>query len=250
MLATTLSILRQNPAIYLLLLVVYLTVHWLVEQGYIPEWSWYLTVILNLLLAFLVHRAVLFKQRFAVIDLAKRSVLLKAGEFASKSIGISILSLGMIFLSMFAAFAISGFALPGNIVLIVWFFIALATLPVPLAFVGTWLPASVYGQASSFGEAIRRGRSTFFPLLGKLLASFALNFAITGLVSFAFVFYTRRTVPTMSGSGLFDLIGSTAIAIENIAQLMLISMGAVALSLTYVKAEGLNAPPDGSRNEV
>lgn len=238
MLATTFSLLRRNPIIYLLLIAICLTLHWLIEQGHIPEWTGYLLAIPNLLLGFFVHRAVLFKEQFLLVELAKKSTLLKAVEFAGKSVGISLLSFGMIFLGVFAAYVASGFAAPDGIALAIWTFVTLAAFPVLFAFVGTWLPASIYGQASSFGEAIRRGRSTFLSLLAKLLVPFALNAVAPYLVTIEFL-YNLGTVPTISGSDLFDTIGFAAIAFQYAVRLISITMAAVALSLTYIRAEGL-----------
>ena len=39
----------------------------------------------------------------------------------------------------------------------------------------TWLPATVYGQASSFVEALSRGKTTFLPVLRDLLIPTAIG---------------------------------------------------------------------------
>jgi hypothetical protein len=235
MIATTFLVLRQNFLIYLFLLVLYLVMHWLIRYGYLSQWIQLLEFIPNMLLAFLVHRSILFHEPFAVRALSKGSALLKAMEFGTKAIGLSLLT----FAAMALAASIIFFAaIPlGTLAVFLLLFIY-AAFPVFLAFLGTWLPASVYGQATSFGEAARRGKATFYPLVFKLMVPTSLNLVVSSLVEEK-LHFLHRIIAVLVDYGLYDPLDSAAAAIQYTALMISITMVAAALSLTYAKAEGL-----------
>ena len=100
------------------------------------------------------------------------------------------------------------------------------------AWLGTWLPATVYGQASSLGEARLRGKKTFLPVLLDLLIPTAVGPMVSILQGVGMLAQYLPAPMRFHGTG-DDYLPIALIILGHALQLIVTALYAVALSRAY-----------------
>jgi len=235
MYATTFSIIRNNFLAFAVL-IVFDTLIDLVSRSAHLHLSM-LRLFLLLLLTYYAHRAVLFGERFDFASLVKMTFLRQFGKFVWRSICLCILIALIVMILLIPIFMANGSV---NIrdnptAMTAEFGLSLVTILVLWAWLGTWLPATVYGQRSSFEEARSRGKTTFLPVLLDLLVPTAISPLLIFLRG-AGIFRPLPPAP-LQFLGVADYVFLVVIVLSHALELIVTVLYAVALSRVYLMAE-------------
>jgi hypothetical protein len=235
--ATTFSVIRNNAVI----VVGFLAFDTLIDifSREAASYLELLTLVSTWLFTYYIHRAVLFEVRFDVAGLIRPTFLRQLGQFFWRSICLSfLLGLIAIIVSIPIFVASGGTHIrenPTAVIAIVALF--LVVVPVVYAWLGTWLPATVYGQASSFAEARSRGKTTFLPVLRDLLIPTAIGPFASILQGTGILALYLPVQMQFHGTG-DDYLPIILIIAGHGLQLIVTALYAVALSRAYQNSLG------------
>jgi hypothetical protein len=238
--ATTFSVIRNNAVIVVGFLVFDTLIDIFSREAASYLWLW--TLVSIWLFAYYIHRAVLFEERFDLAGLIRPTFLRQFGKFFWRSICLSLL-LGLIaiIVSIPIFVAIGGVRIrenPTAVIAMVALF--LVVVPVVYAWLGTWLPATVYGQASSFAEARSRGKTTFLPVLLDLVIPTAIG-PIASILQGAGILAQYLPVQMQFHGTGDDYFPIFLVIVGHGLQLIVTAMYAVALSRAYQNSLGKTA---------
>jgi hypothetical protein len=235
--ATTFSIIRSNAfaVIGFLIFDTLIDIFSREAASYLGLW----TLVSTWLFTYYMNRAVLFEERFDLAGLIRTTFLRQFGKFFWRSICLSLL-LGLIamIVSIPIFVANGGFHIRENptaaIAMVALF---LVVVPVLYARLGTWLPATVYGQDDSFAQARSRGETTFLPVLRDLLIPTAIG-PIASILQGTGSLAQYLPAPMQFHGTSDDYLPIILIIVGHGLQLVVTALYAVALSRAYQKANG------------
>jgi hypothetical protein len=218
----------------------------LTEIGMPSEINGLFDVVLLLVLSFFIVASASFGMPFAAAIRAWPAPWARFWRYGLKYLAIAVIAL----LPPIALALLSPEGMPRlSSDFAVSHFVQLVTLPLALAFIGTWLAATVFDMSTGFTDALRRSGKVFIPLAWRLaLVAFVNIFLrlIFGILQSAFGKAPKALV--FADDGNINIMTSIFILVIYLVDLFALTLTNVAISRQFLKAEGIMLPPQGDRN--
>lgn len=199
-------------------------------------------LIVWILLALYVHVAVLYQTDFGGILKKQPMVQKKFFPFTWRFLVLGGIALATAFvgtLLLLGGFKSLGGGHAQALFLLIYLLIFAIIYISILALVGTWLPAAVFGEKTTFRDAIARGWPVFFPTFWHLLfATMAFEF-----VSLAVVFGGVALLPSgiLLRDGTPNIPMMLVVSLSLLLQAVAITYVAVVLSSVYLSREDITS---------
>jgi hypothetical protein len=194
----------------------------------------------EILFSYFIYRAVLFGESFDFAGLLRASFLSQFGRFVWRLICLAVLLVLIGMIVVLPALVIGGhtqFRAPLAALSMVT--LMFTVLPALLAWLGTWLPATVFGQATSLREASLRGRANFLAVFACLLIPTAIDSCASFLRGVG-VLGRYLPVPMQFHYGVTGYLPLVVVVLSCVLKLSADVLFAVALSRAYLTAEQLS----------
>lgn len=238
MLSQTIKIALRNWTYYVLIIVAGLAVFTFDEINEESS-SASSTLIMWIILALCVHYAVLFDGNFADVGKKDRNFRKLFVPFLFKALALGLIgfvvSLPILFITLARSSAPLASSSAPTLPILLFTLCMLVIYALVLAIAGTWLPASVYGLRTSFGEAVKRGRPVFLSAFGHLLAGIVLSpiLSIAALMAGS----AALSSATIMIDGRPNIPFILVLAINLLIQALGVTYVAVVLSKIYIARE-------------
>ncbi len=128
-----------------------------------------------------------------------------------------------------------------GLVLIYGILFSLIVSSVLYALIGTWLPAGLYGSATRFGDALRRGSRTFAKTFARIFIAMAIPAAISFIVTA--LMFARGDSGSIFVAGVINFPSLLIAICLSTLEAGSVTYVSVVLTREYMRAEGLPVMP-------